>query len=68
MTIDSGIQVILRHHLNNLRGISVGNIDGRDFLIKPLKSSQVAIYVPSLKKTGPGIRVIIRVDCGFDSR
>jgi hypothetical protein len=29
MTIDSGIQVILRYYLNNFRGCSVGITDGR---------------------------------------
>jgi hypothetical protein len=41
MKTGTGVQAILRVCLRNLRGCNVGNTDGRDLLITPLKWAQV---------------------------
>jgi hypothetical protein len=42
MKIGTGVQAILRFCLRNFRDCNVGITDGSDFLITPLKWTQVA--------------------------
>jgi hypothetical protein len=60
MNIDTGVKVILRFCLRNMRGCDVGITDGRDFLITPLIWAQ-AIYVPIFINIGSGIPSLIGV-------